>query len=110
MLRNLIVPGTLILALGVTTAPIARASDQTILGNQLLVKNPSTPDKRHVVAKAKEKGSPNTLAGDPVMSGATLTITLDGGTPSQQTYSLPTGQSGLTGKSFWSGDAIKGFK
>ena len=88
----------------------AHAADQTILGNQLQVKNPSTPDKRKVVVKAKEKGSPNTIVGNPSATGATLSISVGGGTPSAQVFPLPTGVSGITGKPFWTGDAVKGFK
>ena len=88
----------------------AHAADQTILGNQLSVKNPSTPDKRKVVLKAKEKTSPNTIVGNPTATGASLTVSANGGTPSTQTFPLPQGTSGITGKPFWSGDAVKGFK
>jgi hypothetical protein len=88
----------------------AHAADQTILGNQLQLKNPSTPDKRKAIVKAKEKGSPNTIVGNPVTSGATLSIAANGGSPSSQLFVLPTGNSGITGKPFWSGDATKGFK
>jgi len=88
----------------------AHAADQTILGNQLSVKNPSTPDKRKVTLKAKEKASPNTLVGNPTATGATLTVRANGGTPSAQTFALPQGTSGITGKPFWTGDAVKGFK
>ncbi len=88
---------------------VAHAADQTILGSILLVKNPSTPDKRKVVGKAKETGSPNTIVGDPVVSGATLTVTANGAVPTSQTFTLPVGTSS-TGKAFWSGSAAKGFK
>src|SRR5262249_33852288 len=84
--------------------------DQTILGNQLVVKNPSTPDKRKVIAKAKENGSPDTIVGDPTAAGASLTIMANGDTPSEQTFNLPMGTRVITGKPFWSGDAVKGFK
>jgi len=88
----------------------AHAADQTILGNQLQLKNPSTPDKRKVIVKAKEKASPNTVNGNPVATGATLSVAANGGTPSSQLFVLPAGNSGITGKPFWSGDAVKGFK
>ncbi len=88
----------------------AHAADQTILGNQLQVKNPSTPDKRKVTLKAKEKTSPNTIVGNPTATGATLTVRANGGTPTAQTFALPQGTSGITGKPFWTGDAVKGFK
>ena len=66
----------------------AHAADQTILGNQLQVKNPSTADKRKVVVKAKEKLSPNTIVGNPTVSGASLSVAAGGGTPSAQVFPL----------------------
>jgi hypothetical protein len=89
---------------------LAYAADQTILGNSITVKNPSTPDKRKVTGKAKEKGSSNTIVGNPTTLGGSLTVSAGGGTPSSQIFALPQGTSGITGKQFWTGDAIKGFK
>lgn len=91
-------------------AGLAYAADQTILGNTFLVKNPSTPDKRKVIGKAKELGSPNTIVGNPTVTGGSLVVTANGASPTQQTIALPQGISGITGKAFWSGDAVKGFK
>jgi imidazolonepropionase-like amidohydrolase len=88
----------------------AFAADQTILGNRLMVKNPGAPTKRTILAIAKEKASPNTIVGVPTAGGATLTIAVDGDTPSRQTFELPAGPSATTGKSFWSGSGSKGFK
>ena len=45
-----------------------------------------------------------------VAVATTATIRANGGSPSVQTFLLPQGTSGITGKPFWSGDAIKGFK
>ena len=54
MLPSLATRSALVLALAVIAAPPARATDQTILGSQLVVKNPSThregeggPELRH---------------------------------------------------------------
>jgi hypothetical protein len=91
-------------------ALVARAADQTLLGNQLAVKNPSTAVRRQIVVKAREHDSPNTIVGDPVAAGGSLTITANGGAPTAQTYLLPNGTSGFTQKPFWSGDAASGFK
>ncbi len=91
-------------------AGLAYAADQTILGSSFLVKNPSTPDKRKIIGKGKESGSPNTIVGNPTVAGGTLTISASGGTPTAQIFPLPQGTSGVTGKQFWSGDAVKGFK
>ena len=87
----------------------ATAADQAILGKQLLVKDPSTADKRKIVLKALEAASPDTLVGDPVTNGATLSITLYAGSASAQVFTLPSGISPQTGKPFWKGDAAKGF-
>ncbi len=94
----------------VLAAGLAYAADQTILGKTFLVKDPSTPDKRRIVGKASEPGSSNTIVGDPVANGGTLTIRAGGGTPSTQTFTLPQGVSGMTGKQFWSADGSDGFK
>jgi dienelactone hydrolase len=105
MLVRLLLTASLVLS----QLPAALAADQTILGQTLTVKNPSTAEKRSVTVKAKEAGSPNTLVGNPVANGATVTITLDGLAPSEATYALPAGTSPITGKPFWSGDATKGY-
>lgn len=91
-------------------APAAHAADQTILGSSISVKNPGAPEERTVSIKAKEKASSNTLVGDPTISGATLTIRMDGtGGPTGQVYSLPQGTN-ADGKHFWTGDASKGYR
>jgi len=90
-------------------ATVVHAADQTILGTQLVVKDPGAAEKRKVTGKAKEKASPDTLVGDPTADGATLTVGAEGGTPSEQTFELPQGTN-AKGKPFWSGDATKGFK
>jgi hypothetical protein len=59
----------------VAAAGLAYAADQTILGSQLLVKNPSTAAKRKVVGKGKEVGSPNTIVGNPTGPGGVLVVT-----------------------------------
>jgi hypothetical protein len=87
----------------------ALAADQPILGSSFQLKNPSTPSKTSLKAAAKEKGSTNTLVGNPVVSGAVLTVRANGGTPSSQTFNLPQGSSPSTGKPYWSGNATKGF-
>jgi predicted esterase len=99
----------LVCSMVLSVLPVARAADQTVLGRSLTVKDPSTPDKRVVVVKARETPTDDTLVGDPVANGATVTITLDGSTPSADTFALPAGTSLITGKPFWSGDVTKGF-
>jgi hypothetical protein len=87
---------------------LAQAADQTVLGKQLLVKNPSTPDKRKIIVKALEPATDNTL-GDPTVSGGSISVALYGGSESSQLFPLPQGLDGK-GKPFWSGDATKGYK
>ncbi len=104
-----IVCGSILALLVVVAGPLAHAADQTILGSSLQLKNPSTPDKAKLSGKAKEKASSNTIVGDPTVSGATLTVRANGGTPSSQTFNLPTGTSPSTGKPYWTGSVAKGF-
>src|SRR5262249_7642749 len=113
MSRNPTILVALSLALALTAAPTARAADQTVLGTALIVMDPSRPDQRKVIVRAKEMGSPDTIVGDPRGIGTTLTITPNGGTTSPQTYSLPNGLSALTGKPFWTSTGhvvLRGFK
>jgi len=105
MVRRALLACSLVLSM----LPAARAADQTVLGRVLTVKNPSTAEKRSVTLKAREADTDDTLVGDPAASGASVTITLDGPFPSADTFTLPAGTSAITGRPFWSGDAIKGF-
>lgn len=86
-----------------------RAAEQLVLGSKLSVQNTSTPEKRKVSYSAKEKGTDNTIVGDPITNGATVTIFYTGGSANGQTFTLPAGNN-LAGKPFWSGDAIKGYQ
>ena len=95
-------------AVGIVAGGV-QAADQTILGNKLIVKNPSTVDKRKVIASGKEKGSPNTIAGNPTALGGFLNVQLFGTSPSTQLFALPQG-TGSTGKAFWSVIGTIGFK
>ncbi len=83
-------------------AAVAYGADQTILGQSFLARDPGPPTRRKVLVKAKEPASPNTIVGDPTVTGATLTLSANGGTPSTQTFVLPSAN--------WSGDATRGFK
>jgi len=93
---------------------LAYAADQTILGKSFSVTaKVGDASKTKVSASANEKNSPNTLVGDPTLTGsaggAVLSISVSGGMPASQTFDLPQGNSSK-GKPFWSGDAAKGFK
>jgi hypothetical protein len=96
----------------VVAAGLAYAADQTILGNSITVKDPKPgvdATKRKITGKAKEKNSANTIVGNPSSLGGTLFIAANGGTDTSQTFSLPQGTSGITGKPFWTSDP-KGHK
>jgi acetyl esterase/lipase len=88
----------------------AHAADQLVLGSQLVVKDPGTPERRKVTVKAKEKASDDTIVGDPVTNGASVTVTATGAASSEQTFAMPVGLSASSQKPFWTGDPVKGFK
>lgn len=93
------------LALVLFATGFAAAAERTILGTTFTVKNPTgTNERRSIVGIAKETGSPNLFAGNPtvggVAGGATLQISVDGDTPSLQTFPLPQGVD-ASGRSFW---------
>ena len=88
---------------------LAFAADQTILGRTLTVKNPGDPAKRKVTGVGKEKASPNTIVGNPTVSGADLRVIANGTTPTDQTFALPQGTSS-SGKPFWTASGSTGFK
>jgi hypothetical protein len=99
--------GNITLAVFATLCSTAHAADQTILGNYFAVKEQTVP-KASVLVKAKEPNSPNTIVGDPTVSGATLTVTINAVTSQPpDTFNLPQGVS-ATGKPFWSGSVASG--
>lgn len=65
--------------------------DQTILGGQILVKDPKpgVPEKRSLVVAGKESNSSDTVVGDPTTGGATLRIDVTGTATATQTFTLP---------------------
>lgn len=92
---------------------LAFATDQTILGKSLTVKQkPGDATSRKVTGSGKEKGSPDTLVGNPTLSGssggALLDVFANGSNSSAQRFVLPQGTSS-TGKQFWSASGT-GFK
>lgn len=105
MRRRGVLAGVLVLS-GVAAAA---AAEQTVRGSALIVRDPGAPAQRQIVVKAKERDSGDTLVGDPVVGGATVTIRVDGATPSEATYALPAG-TGTDGKAHWSGDPARGFR
>ena len=109
LVRSVMMLRVLLATLWLLAVPLAATADQTILGKQLQIKNPSTADKRKIVLKASEAASANTVVGDPTLNGATLSIEVDGGSASAQVFTLPIGNN-LAGHPFWSGDAVKGFR
>lgn len=86
--------------------------DQAILGRRLLVRDASAgtdPVKRKVVVIAKEKNSPETIVGDPLVAGAVLEVVANGGNSSSQTFVLLPGVDSK-GKAFWRALGATGFK
>jgi hypothetical protein len=94
-------------------ASLAFAVDQSILGKSFTVKQkPGDATSRKITGSGKEKGSPNTLVGNPTLAGsaggAILQVFANGAHPTAQTFVLPQG-TGSTGKQFWSQSGT-GFK
>lgn len=79
---------------------LAGAAEFAILGAKLVVKDPSgSEDRRSVVATAKEQASDISALADPTAGGAVLTITLDGGTATTQSFVLDAGGWSASGTS-----------
>src|SRR5262245_42454757 len=94
---------SLVMVLGFGVS-FASAFDAPILGQQLLIKDPKPSldaSKRSLVAAAKEKASPDALAGSPELTGATVTVFAFGATSASQAFVLPGGTDSATGKPFW---------
>jgi hypothetical protein len=94
-------------------ASLAFATEQTLLGKSLTVKQkPGDATSRKITGVGKEKGSPDTLVGNPTLAGsaggAILQVFANGANPTAQTFVLPQG-TGSTGKQFWSQSGT-GFK
>jgi hypothetical protein len=90
------------LAAAVLMPHVARAADQTVFGKELLVKNPGLSSARKIILQAIESATDNTIGGDPTFAGATLSISVDGGTSSAQVFTLAV--------ALWRGDAVHAFK
>jgi hypothetical protein len=68
----------------------ALADDHIILGRKILIRDPSgDPLRRKVVGLGKEVLSNDAVVGNPVTSGATLTVFTTGGTGVEQSFALP---------------------
>jgi endonuclease/exonuclease/phosphatase family metal-dependent hydrolase len=81
----------------------APAADQTVLGRQIVVRDPRSddPSRRTVIAVAKETGSNATLVGDPTVGGARLELIANGTASSAQVFPLAQGTA-AGGDAFWS--------
>jgi pimeloyl-ACP methyl ester carboxylesterase len=91
----------LALVLAVLSATLAPAAQQSLLGTKLLVQNPSpNPALRKLLVQAKATAMG--LVGDPRVSGATLRVITQGGTPADQTFPLPAAG--------WRALGVSGFK
>jgi YVTN family beta-propeller protein len=74
--------------------PPTCVTHQSIRGSSILVKDPQPnvdPSLRKLVIVAREVLSPNTVDGNPLANGATLTVNLSGASPSSQSFYLPPG-------------------
>jgi len=78
----------------------AHAEEHRLLGGEILVRDGGTPASRRVIVSAKELESDDTIVGDPTVAGAWLTIALDGATPTEQSFPLPSTTTG-TRRPFW---------
>ncbi len=68
----------------------ADAATQAILGKKLQIRDTTgDPAKRRVSASAQERGSSDTIVGNPTAGGATLLVIANGATDSSQTFDLP---------------------
>ena len=81
--------GVLLWGLLLVALPAAHAADQTVRGTSLVVRDGGTPAKRKIVVKARETATDDILVGDPTVSGAEVTITVDGASSSNQVFLLP---------------------
>ena len=96
-------------------APPAWAGDQPVRGKSFAVADsvPSDPARRKLDVAAREKPATSTVSGDPRTpgnsNGAALQISIDGTTPSTQTFMLPAGTS-LRGRPFWRSIPPDGFQ
>jgi hypothetical protein len=80
------------IALVLLLSPTVRAADQTVLGRQEQVKNPTgDAQRRRLLGQAKERTSDNTIVGDPTINGAVLTFFATGTTSTSQDFTLPAG-------------------
>jgi hypothetical protein len=75
---------------------IEAATCRVILGKRVQVKDRRPgidASKRAIKFSALEKGSAEAIVGNPVADGAALVISLEGATPSRQTFTLPAGRA-----------------
>ena len=74
-----------------TTTSTLPGTSQSIRGRSFVVSEsvPGNAAARKFTLAAKEAPSPNTILGNPYVSGATLTISIAGTTPSTQSFVMP---------------------
>ncbi len=92
----------------------ALATDQLLHGASLSVKDPGLgPAARTISGLAYETQSPETIVGNPTLSGsaggAILTLILNGDHPTSQTFALPQGST-TRGEPFWLPLSSGGFR
>jgi hypothetical protein len=90
----------------------AFGADQTVLGRSMAVSDPLpgvNPSKRIVKVTASEsRDTDNSVVGDPIADGATFQVIVNGGTSSNQTFTLPAGPHSTSTSPGWTGKVVPG--
>jgi hypothetical protein len=92
-------------ALLLVTVGTALAADQAILGRRFTLRDPQPgvdATRRSLLLLGKETGSIATLSGDPEQNtGGTVTVFVNGGSWTSETFSVPQGIDPGSGRAFW---------
>lgn len=104
-LRRLTAVAALVLC-GLAWSDVARAADQTILGQRLSITDrvAADPSKRKITIAARERASSNTITGDPTIAGhgggGLLHLIVEGENATNAVFALPQGTN-RNGRPFW---------
>src|SRR5262245_9727796 len=83
--------------------PPAHAADQAVLGAQFQVPDPrpgTDPSRRKLATTALERASDDTVVGNPLNGGATLTVFTQGASSANQSFVLPAAGWGIVNGGF----------